>query len=194
MPKYKEVNYPYRSTYGMNDEDIIMLEDRVSWLDKPVKTGPFGGKYEWLVTIFSKEPPPPPAPADKSAEPLGASTQVPSSDTSGPTSSKVAGTGDVADPKGEADTTLVSTDVPQPPYSSEEVVVGVPPPPVPPAEADDVLAERVAKKRDLKAEALAPEHLMTHFPKNPYCEVCSGTKVRRIGHYHGALAQSPDQP
>ena len=45
----------------------------------------------------------------------------------------------------------------------EAEVVGDPPPPPEPAESR---AERQKK------EALSPQHLATHFPKNPFCEWC----------------------
>ena len=40
--------------------------------------------------------------------------------------------------------------------------------------ADDV------NKHDWKAEALSLEHLLTHTPKNPYCDVCQRAKVQRV--------------
>ena len=39
------------------------------------------------------------------------------------------------------------------------------------------LGEGVPFKEDaLKAEAISPEHLRTHFPKNPYCRICNISK------------------
>ena len=44
---------------------------------------------------------------------------------------------------------------------------GPPPPPKPPA-------------RDLKAEAKSIRHLMTHLPKNPYCDACQRAKMENV--------------
>ena len=48
----------------------------------------------------------------------------------------------------------------------------VPPPPIP-----DEGWER--PRRDLKAEAKSPHHLLTHMPMNPYCEACQRAKMQR---------------
>ena len=34
-------------------------------------------------------------------------------------------------------------------------------------------------ERDLREEAVSIEHLMTHFPKNPYCKACQRARIRR---------------
>ena len=34
-------------------------------------------------------------------------------------------------------------------------------------------------ERDLREEAVSIEHLMTHFPKNPYCDACQRARIRR---------------
>ena len=35
-------------------------------------------------------------------------------------------------------------------------------------------------KRDLKAEALSVEHMLTHLPKNSYCSVCQRAKLENV--------------
>ena len=46
--------------------------------------------------------------------------------------------------------------------------------------------EKVEKNRhgvkDLKAEALTLQHLMTHTPKNPWCPVCQVAKMQKRPH------------
>ena len=55
--------------------------------------------------------------------------------------------------------------------------VAVPPPPAPHPES-------LSREDRLRLEATSPEHLMTHFPKNPYCQWCQrgrmcSARVRR---------------
>ena len=54
-------------------------------------------------------------------------------------------------------------------------------PPVPPP---------VGGRRDLKAMAESVQHLMTHWPKNPYCKTCQLAKLLRIQHRRGAMKRS----
>ena len=50
------------------------------------------------------------------------------------------------------------------------------------------LGEGVPFKEDaLKAEAISPEHLRTHFPKNPYCRICNISKNTSM-----RVARKPD--
>ena len=44
------------------------------------------------------------------------------------------------------------------------------------------IPEDEKKKRDLKAEAMSTQHLMTHFPKNPFCPYCCRARMLRPGH------------
>ena len=55
------------------------------------------------------------------------------------------------------------------------------PAPVPPAEDPRTKEER------LRAEATSEEHLRTHFPKNPYCKICSVAKTTAA-----RVARKPD--
>ena len=48
------------------------------------------------------------------------------------------------------------------------------PPPEP--EGDDEVAER--RRRNLRIEARSLTHLLTHLPKNPYCDACTRGKMR----------------
>ena len=59
---------------------------------------------------------------------------------------------------------------------------GVPPPPAP-VESD---AKR-KMRRDLKADALSPRHLLTHKPKNPYCDSCVRGKMLNIKKFKGSF-------
>ena len=66
----------------------------------------------------------------------------------------------------------------------------VPPPPV--AEFDDVQGRiDKAKESKLRTEALSIGHLMTHFPKNPYCMYCQRAKL--TAHYHRSQADRPKE-
>ena len=38
----------------------------------------------------------------------------------------------------------------------------------------------------LKKEAKSAKHLLTHIPKNPYCEICKQAKMYKIPGYAGA--------
>ena len=69
-------------------------------------------------------------------------------------------------PEGPRPAEEVGGDVTTHPSAGEVV-----PPPPPPREEE-------RKKRDLKAEALSTEHLLTHKPFNPYCEGCKVGKMR----------------
>ena len=62
---------------------------------------------------------------------------------------------------------------------------GVPPPPAP-VESD---AQR-KMRRDLKADALSPRHLLTHKPKNPYCDSCVRGKMLNIKKFKGSFDRS----
>ena len=50
---------------------------------------------------------------------------------------------------------------------------GPPPPPEP-------------RARDLKAEAKSIRHLMTHAPKNPYCDACQRAKMENVKSFRQA--------
>ena len=58
--------------------------------------------------------------------------------------------------------------------------------------ADAEAQER--SRRDLKAEALSIQHLMTHWPKNPYCWVCQQAKAVNVPHRRGAMAKNGKPP
>ena len=51
----------------------------------------------------------------------------------------------------------------------------------PPAEEGDTqeFDKRGMSESQLRAEAVSIEHLMIHFPKNPYCKACCKTRLRR---------------
>jgi hypothetical protein len=46
-------------------------------------------------------------------------------------------------------------------------------------EPSEVLGAEAVATRDLKAEAVSLQHLMTHTPKNPHCAVCQRAKMQR---------------
>ena len=59
----------------------------------------------------------------------------------------------------------------------------LPPPPDPPGGSE---AKRSRSVEALKKEAKSAKHLLTHIPKNPYCEVCKQAKMYKIPGYSGA--------
>ena len=65
-------------------------------------------------------------------------------------------------------------------------------PPVPPHRDDEVpLAELAdgepSDERVLRAAANSPEHLRSHFPKNPFCRICAIAKNTAV-----RVARKPD--
>ena len=48
------------------------------------------------------------------------------------------------------------------------------------------------KRRDLKADAVSMRHLLTHKPKNPYCESCVRGKMLNIKKFKGAFSKYRD--
>ena len=58
----------------------------------------------------------------------------------------------------------------------------MPPPAHPPPEE-----EARSREERLRAEALSEKHLRTHFPKNPYCKICSVAKTTSA-----RVAKKPD--
>ena len=78
------------------------------------------------------------------------------------------------------------------PAESAEPPVSSPPPSAPPHPADSkVLAELAdgepTDEAKLRAEANTPEHMLTHFPKNPYCKLCNIAKNTSV-----RVARKPD--
>ena len=64
-------------------------------------------------------------------------------------------------------------------YGSAEPVVPIPAADVAAPEAEAVAEEVVERPgRDLRAEAVSREHLMTHMPKNKYCPACQRAKMQ----------------
>ena len=60
---------------------------------------------------------------------------------------------------------------------SEDVDIEVPPE----GDAEPVVdLDENTVPNDLRAEAVSPEHLMTHKPKNPFCYVCLRAKVNKL--------------
>ena len=63
-----------------------------------------------------------------------------------------------------------------------------PAPPPAPAPAPAPPAENPRSKEErLRAEAVSEEHLRTHFPKNPFCKICSVAKITSA-----RVAKKPD--
>ena len=64
------------------------------------------------------------------------------------------------------------------------VVPAVPAPEIEPAavEEADEDQHRGMSESQLRAEAVSIAHLMTHFPKNPYCPACRKSRLRRKAH------------
>jgi hypothetical protein len=54
-----------------------------------------------------------------------------------------------------------------------------------PAASDDEAGADNRAVRDLKAEAKSLRHLMTHLPKNPYCDSCQRAKMVNVHHKQG---------
>ena len=59
----------------------------------------------------------------------------------------------------------------------------IPPPPESPGGSE---AKRGRSVEALKKEAKSAKHLLTHIPKNPYCEICKQAKMYKIPGYAGA--------
>ena len=59
-----------------------------------------------------------------------------------------------------------------------------------PAEAADAVKD--PKPKGTREEALSREHLMTHLPKNPLCEICSKAKMQRKQTRRKASKPTPD--
>ena len=56
-------------------------------------------------------------------------------------------------------------------------------PPSQPAEVKNIVEEVPESKNDaLRLIALSTDHMLTHFPKNPFCQHCSIAKQRRFAH------------
>ena len=68
---------------------------------------------------------------------------------------------------------------PAPPQEPEPPL---PPPAIPPPGEDDR-----SREERLRAEATSEKHLRTHFPKNPYCKICSVAKTTSA-----RVAKKPD--
>jgi hypothetical protein len=61
-------------------------------------------------------------------------------------------------------------------------------PPAPAGEDAEAYAEaRVSKEARLRASARSIEHMMTHEPKNPFCEVCERCRIQRQPRRRGTL-------
>ena len=59
-------------------------------------------------------------------------------------------------------------------------------PPPPPAPSGGSEMKRSRSVEALKKEAKSAKHLLTHIPKNPYCEICKQAKMYKIPGYAGA--------
>ena len=47
--------------------------------------------------------------------------------------------------------------------------------------------------RDVRAEAMSPEHLMSHQPRNPFCHVCLRAKTKKLKSFKGAFDRRPEK-
>ena len=60
----------------------------------------------------------------------------------------------------------------------------------PPLVEDDI-PEEMAARTDLRAAAKHPSHLLTHLPKNPYCQTCQLAKMCNQYTKRGAFKRQP---
>ena len=75
------------------------------------------------------------------------------------------------------------------PEPDPPVAEAVPPPP----EEEPVEEEEGGPgRRDLKALAKSQLHLMTHLPKNPYCQACQMSKMKQAYSKRGAFQRELD--
>ena len=75
----------------------------------------------------------------------------------------------------------------EPPEAPEPEPPREPEPPLPPPAHPPPEEEARSKEERLRAEATSEKHLRTHFPKNPYCKICSVAKTTSA-----RVAKKPD--
>ena len=111
--------------------------------------------------------------------PLGDQPATPGSDTEGEDDGAV--TPIPEEPSAEPDQVQ-----PEPPEGDPDPdrPEEVPPPPEPVAGDDEVIRQR----RDLRLEAKSLKHLLTHLPKNPYCDACTRGKMKSVKRFRGSFA------
>eukprot|EP00972_Heterocapsa_arctica_P102644 15128192-Heterocapsa_arctica.AAC.1 len=68
----------------------------------------------------------------------------------------------------------------------------VPAPPIPPPPVlDDEREEQMDARRNLRADALSLDHMLTHKPSNKYWDFCMRGNMRDVHKFKGAFSASP---